>query len=188
MRTFTRCSCLFLAAALCGCISRDEPTPVRFFEPELPPLTAPEVPGTRPLRFGPVSASAHLRSQMVWRISGTEVATDDVHLWVEEPAKILDRRLRDLLYGGEGYRESLRSADPELRVHLAAFEGDVDGNARVEVVLELSTGSGVGHRTRLVEVETLRSVDAEGLALAMGSALGRVADGCVVWVEERLAR
>lgn len=177
---------LLLAALFGGCLSQEEPVPVRLFEPVLPVLEGPEVPGTRPLRFDPVTAPAHLKSPMLWRVERNELAADEQHLWAEEPARFLDQRLRDLLFGGGGYRDSVRGADPQLRVELVACEGDLEGSARVEVIVELTGVNDVAHRARLVELERMRSIDAEGLAAAMGDAIARVAQRTVDWVLPRL--
>jgi len=177
---------LFSVALLAGCLSQEEPVPVRLFEPVLPALEGAAVPGTHPLRFDPVTAPAHLKTSMLWRVESNELASDEQHLWAEEPARVLDRRLRDLLFGGGGYRDSVRGADPQLDVELVACEGDLEGSARVEVIVELTGTNDVAHRARLVELEPMPSVDAEGLAAAGGNALARLAQRCFDWVEARL--
>jgi uncharacterized lipoprotein YmbA len=175
-----------LSLVFFGCISQNDPVSMHHFQPHLSPISAEQVPGTAPLRLGPVVAAPHLGLGMVWRLSTTELAEDEIHRWAEAPAAVLDERLRDLLFATGGFRDSLRTGIPSLAVRLTACEGRLDGTARLEVVVDLAAGEEVAYRTRFTEEEPMESMDAGGLAGAVGVMLESVAERVVIWVGERV--
>jgi ABC-type uncharacterized transport system auxiliary subunit len=182
-----RFGALCVLPLLASCISQSEPLDVHYYGAPLPALAGEAIPGTKPLRFDRLRAPAFLTSEMVWRVSETELAGDEGSLWAPHPADVLEERLRDLLFSRLGYRESLSVADPLLSVRVLAMEGELDGGgrARVELVADFWTADGVQHRERFSAVEELERRDSDALARGMGLAITRVSDQLAQWLVSR---
>ena len=185
---------LLRGASLCGffalgsCLSKEPVAEVHYFRPDLDALQPRAEAGSKALRLQPVSSPVELGARMLWRVSATELVPDDQNLWARRPDELLDERLGDLLFGGGGFRSSLRAGDPVLDVRLVTFEGDTraDALASLELILVLQTADALEHRTRIRVTEPLSATSAEGLADAMGTALSVAAARTEAWVVERL--
>ena len=181
-------ACALAALALASCLSKEPAIPMHTYVPPLDPLQQREAPGVRPLRFQGVEPRVELRRGMLWRVSATELVTDEVHRWGRDPSELLAERLGDLFYAGGGYRPSLRPGDPTLEVALVVCAGDIRegrSSATLELILTLDTGQ-AQHRRRLAVDEPLLTRDAEGLAAAMGKVVSAAADRTEAWVRSKL--
>ncbi len=167
-----------------SCLSRGDVPEVHYFRPELGEPQIGEAKEQWPLRFSPVTGSNEIGNRMMWRVSATELVPDEGNLWARRPEELLDERLRDLLFGGGGFRSSQRQGDPRLDIRLVTFEGDLhDGtHASVELIATLIIASQAEYRTRVSVSEPLPARSAEGLALAMGAALSLAAERTEAWV------
>lgn len=176
---------LFVAA---GCISKEPVAEVHRFRPALVELELAGEVGTRPLRLERVTQPVEIGSEMLWRVSQTELVPDGTHLWARRPDELLDERLRDLFYGGGGFRSSYRAGDPALGVQLVRFEGDLHGGAvaSLELILTLTDAERAEHRIRVHVEEELTERSAEALAEAMGRAMSEAAGRTQTWVDGRL--
>lgn len=173
------------ASLLTACFSKEPVAEVHYFRPELEALeVSSRVANQRPLRFKTVSSPAELGSQMLWRVSATELVPDSLSFWARRPEELLDERLRDHFFGDGGFRSSLRTGDPELEVRLVTFEGDLHegSQAVVELIVTLLDGDGFEYRGRVSVVEPLEAQTAEALATAMGRALSAAAAQTEAWV------
>lgn len=172
---------------LASCFSKQPVAEVHYFRPELGVLSTREGGGTRALQFPAVTTPLEISPRMLWRVSATELVPDDQNLWARRPEELLDERLRDLLFGGGGFRSSLRASDPALEVRLVTCEADLleDPAAVVELVVTLAKREGIEHRRRFVVREPMERESASELARAIGVALSGAAERTAAWVEAR---
>lgn len=181
---------LLLFTPLSGCLSKEPALVFHEYRPELTKVSGQESPGTRPLFFKGVSHPPELGHAMVWRITDTELATDELSRWARRPSELIEERLKDLLFGVGDFRESASAGSPVLQVQLVVFEGDTSGPeslASIELIVELNDGNDLHHRTRLRAEEPLAGDGPADLARGMGLAISSLTDRCAVWLRSRLS-
>jgi len=168
-----------------SCFSKQPVEQVHYFRPELEALSTREGGGTRALQLPAVETPLEIGPRMLWRVSATELVPDDQNLWARRPEELLDERLRDLLFGGGGFRSSLRAGDPVLEVRLVTCEADLleEPAAVVELVVTFAHREGIEHRRRFVVREPMARESASELARAVGVALSRAAGRTAAWLE-----
>jgi uncharacterized lipoprotein YmbA len=181
-------SLLLVLLAVPACISKEPVAEIHRFRPALTEIELVSEPGTRPLRLVHVTQPAEIGSEMLWRVSETEVVPDATHLWARRPDELLDEQLRDLFFGGGGFRSSYRAGDPALSVQLVRFEGDLfaGATASVELILTLTDSEREEHRGRVHVQEELAERSPQALAEAMGRAMSTAAERARAWLEMRL--
>jgi cholesterol transport system auxiliary component len=130
---------LYLAAASLGCAltSKAELIGTRYFEPELPsPAAGAKVEETSTsapmeLQLGRVTASAYLKSRLVYRASSFELGAYEDRQWTERPEEYLRRAVASSLFSSHGITHALSGDSPTLDVELAAFEEIRNGDQSV---------------------------------------------------------
>ena len=121
---------LWVAAWILGCAltSKAELIGTRYFEPEVPPSApSPDVAAISArapveLQLGRVTASAYLKSRMVYRASSVELGAYEDRQWTERPEEYLRRAVSNALFAAHGIGHAVSGDSPTLDVELAAFE------------------------------------------------------------------
>ena len=178
-----RFASLFAIAFVFGaCLSPNSPAPRRFFQPELP---APVPHTSSPARIGFLryTAAPYLGPNFVWRLSRVELAIDDDHRWIAEPALLVESAVDRLLLGTGRIVEVPESRDlPYVRIHVDAFEGHLDG--RPAALVRLLAESEGPTTTRVIEASVeIAQRSPEALASGIGAALTEALDELGTWLE-----
>lgn len=183
-----RAALLALAASalLTGCLSPGPPLEVRSFEPAAEARLEPTGTPHR-LLLGSVTARAHLDVPMAWRVSGVELKFEQGERWSAPPARLVEDRLRALLYGDGAFVPSPGKTSRRLELVLERFEGRAGDLPRAEVALRAS----LMDADQAVEIQRFEASEAlEGsrgvdLAHGLGSALDRCVLQLAAWLRER---
>ena len=121
---------LLLAGQSLGCAltGKAELLDTRYFEPEPQPAGVPakgagaSVGAPMELQLGRVTASAYLKSRMVYRTSSLELGAYDDRQWTERPEEYLRRAMLSSLFDARGITQVLSGEGPTLDLELRAFE------------------------------------------------------------------
>jgi cholesterol transport system auxiliary component len=185
-----------LAAVGCALTSKSVPMEIRYFEPEVPaatgskPVPVADDPHGRPrLRIGRVTASAHLRSRIVFRRSAVESGTYDDRRWTENPEAFVRRSLEAALFDDRRLLETLATRAPTLEVELVTFEEVRNGTARsgrVELAYTLYDDENVISSGRLAVERAARSPEMGDVVVAISLAMNAATAELSRRVAERL--
>lgn len=178
---------LLLAAGGCALTSKSEPLAPRYYQPDLSSLPArpaaeaeKSLADAPALRLGRVSAAAHLRERLVFRLPNRELGFYEDRRWTETPDSYLHRALAEVLFEREGLRRSVGGAGLTLDVELLDFEEVKSAHpvAHVRATLLLHDGRSVMRE---------RTVDVQRPIAAAGAPPGDEPDAAVQAMSEALA-
>lgn len=172
---------------LTGCLSQNPPLPTRYFEPERSRGERDATWPGRPVQAIHASAPSHLRDRMAWRISAVEMAFDDTHRWVAEPAAMVEDALRAELHERGGFSPAATTKDNVLEVIVDSFEGRLNEPriARIELQARFHTENRQSTLLRRFHAEApLADTGPEALARGIGIALREAAGDILDWVSE----
>lgn len=198
-RVLSALSITLLVGQLLGCAltGKADLIGIRYFEPEAPhpnpSARAPLAPGAAPieLQIGRVTASAYLKSRLVYRTSKLELGAYDDRQWTERPEEYLRRYASAALFEGRGLEHALSGDAPMLDLELAAFEeihiGD-KSTARVQIRYVLHDEHSVWSTDTITVEKPTRggSQNAEDVVEAMSEALASATTTLADEVEARL--
>lgn len=167
---------ILLALVGCSLTSKLEPLDVRYFSPAPSHGDAPRVSSTphAPLRLGRITASAHLRYQIVHRTSAVEVEPYEALRWTEQPELYVRRALVHALFETEPLDQVVSGSAPTLDVELVAFEEVRHGTARagrVELHFALHDEQHVLARGSVVEERPASGPTIDLVVQAIGAAM-----------------
>jgi cholesterol transport system auxiliary component len=121
----------------CALTGKAEMLDTRYFEPEPQPVGTPAkgvgTSASTPmeLRLGRVTASAYLKSRMVYRTSSLELGAYEDRQWTERPEEYLRRAMLSSLFDARGITHVLSGDGPTLDLELGAFEEIRNGTKSV---------------------------------------------------------
>lgn len=137
------CAAVFLVVGQilgCALTGKAEMLGTRYFEPEVPSAARP-VPAapsasdsSQPpleLQMGRVTASAYLKSRLVYRSSNVELGAYEDRQWTERPEEYLRRAATNALFTDRRLVHALSGERPTLDLELAAFEEIRKGESRI---------------------------------------------------------
>jgi cholesterol transport system auxiliary component len=130
---------LLMAGQSLGCAltGKAEMLDTRYFEPEPQPVGIPAKGGgtsagaPMELQLGRVTASAYLKSRMVYRASSLELGAYEDRQWTERPEEYLRRAMLSSLFDARGITHALSGDGPTLDLELGAFEEIRNGTKSV---------------------------------------------------------
>ncbi len=176
-----------LCALACGCLSKSESQPRRFFLP-----TAVEIPfDGQPtgqilnLSMSPSQPALEKRS-MTWRLSDVEYFFDDTHHWTATPAAFVSTALDQALLSG-AYQKSTGRSDLNLVVRVLRFEGVLQEPAHASVAIQALCyrgGAGTPIQREFEARAVLSGRKPEELARATGKALAQLGADVRSWLME----
>lgn len=177
-RTFLLLALLTFAS----CLSQSAPPSVRWF---LPPTLKfePESGLVGDLRVLPVLAGGHLRSNMVWRLSLTEVFIDEREKWAAPPTELVHAAAEGAFFETGAFAVSEDLSTPTLAIDVRSFEGayaDPDV-ARVSIFAVYTDDMGARQRTFTCDIP-LETREPDALAEGIGRALQTVVTDARAWV------
>ncbi len=187
LRFHLACSLVLLAALSTGCLSKNPPLTVRYFEPPRPSIEANSAAGTDLVLVNVGSSKLAQESRMIWRLSPVELAFDDASRWVVQP-KVFARRSLEAALLRSGTLDQDTTGPARLNVELTTFEGArSQAQAHVELTARLQPDGAPTLTQRFSASVPLAAVEADALAAGLGTALDDAASSVAAWVSSQLA-
>jgi cholesterol transport system auxiliary component len=189
---------LFVIGQILGCAltSKSELIDTRYFEPEPPhPVESAKVEASAhapmELQLGRVTASAYLKSRLVYRTSNVELGAYDDRQWTERPEEYLRRAASSRLFVERGIVHALGGDGPTLDLELTHFEEVRSGkqsSARVTIRYVLRDDRSVWMTDSITVDQPSKggSQKAEDVVAAISSALASATTKLADKVEARL--
>ena len=178
-RTIPALLLLFVTGA---CLSQSAPPQIRWFLPVMPTFDRVDEPAG-PLRVMPVRAAAHLRGNMVWRLSEVEIFLDERENWGVQPSELVYGAVESAFYESGAFSPSEDIGTPSLALEVRAFEGVYGGPdiARISLFTSYFDGTRAHQRTFTTDMP-LESREADELARGIGEALRTCVTDLKDWV------
>lgn len=191
MRALAFLVCGFFISG-CALTNKADAIDIRYFAPRDSATNAhPAQDGaTKELRLGRLRASAHLKSEIVYRESPVKFGVYDDDRWTERPEEYMRRAISQALFSERGVTQAVSGVAPTLDVELLSFEEVRDGtkrSARVTLSYALRDDRVVVEAKNITVERPARGNKLEGVVDAMGDALAAASEELAQDVVTKLA-